>query len=196
VLAVLVQGGRADRSELAAGEHRLEEVAGVHRPLGGAGTHDRVQLVDERDDLALAVGDLLQDGLEPLLELASVLGAGEHRAQVERDQSLPLERLGDVTSHDPLREPLDDRGLPDAGLPDQYGVVLGASREHLDRSADLFVAADHGIELALGRLLGEIAPVPLEALVLVLGVLRRHPVSTADLREGGQGRSAIETGIR
>ena len=53
VLAVLVERGGADRAELAAREHRLQHVAGVHGALGGAGADDRVQLVDERDDLAL-----------------------------------------------------------------------------------------------------------------------------------------------
>ena len=53
VLAVLVERGRADHPQLAAGEHRLEHVARVHRGLAGrAGTDDGVQLVDERDDLA------------------------------------------------------------------------------------------------------------------------------------------------
>ena len=51
VLAVLVERRRADRAELAAREHRLQHVAGVHRALGRAGTDDRVELVDERDDL-------------------------------------------------------------------------------------------------------------------------------------------------
>ena len=56
VLAVLVERGRADRAQLPAREHRLEHVAGVHRALGGARADDRVQLVDEDDDLALGVG--------------------------------------------------------------------------------------------------------------------------------------------
>ena len=37
VLAVLVERGGADHAQLAAGEHRLEHVAGVHRALGRAG---------------------------------------------------------------------------------------------------------------------------------------------------------------
>ena len=46
VLAVLVQRGRTDQPQLAAGQHRLEHVAGVHGAVaGGAGTDDRVQLV-------------------------------------------------------------------------------------------------------------------------------------------------------
>ena len=52
VLAELVERGRPDRAELAAGEHRLEQVRGVDRALGRAGADDRVQLVDEEDDLA------------------------------------------------------------------------------------------------------------------------------------------------
>jgi len=52
VLAVLVQRGGADAVKLAAGEHGLEEIAGVHGALGGAGADDGMELVDEKDDLA------------------------------------------------------------------------------------------------------------------------------------------------
>ena len=59
----------------------LSRLRGVHRALGRAGADDGVQLVDEQDDLALGVLDLLEDGLEPLLELAAELGAGDQRAR-------------------------------------------------------------------------------------------------------------------
>ena len=49
VLAVLVERGRADALELAAGERRLEDVGGVDRAFGGAGADQHVQLVDEQD---------------------------------------------------------------------------------------------------------------------------------------------------
>ena len=55
-------------------------------PSAAPAPDDRVQLVDERDDLALGVGDLLEHGLQPLLELAAVLGPGHHGAEVERDR--------------------------------------------------------------------------------------------------------------
>ena len=186
VLAVLVERGGADRPQLAAGEHRLQHVAGVHRALGRTGADDRVQLVDERDDLALGVGDLLQHGLEPLLELAAVLRAGDHGAEVERDQPLVLQRGGHVAVDDPLGESLDDRGLADAGLADQHRVVLRAAREHLDRAADLLVPADHRVELAGARRLGQVPPVLLERLERVLRVLARDALTSADLREGGE----------
>ena len=114
--------------------------------------------------------DLLEHGLQAVLELAAVLGAGDQRAEVEGDHALVLERLGDVALDDALREALDDRGLADAGLADQDRVVLGAAREHLDDAADLVVAADHRVELALAGELGQVAAVLLERLVAVLGV--------------------------
>ena len=132
VLAVLVERGGADHAQLAAGEHGLDHVAGVHRALGAAGADDRVQLVDERDHFAGGVGDLLQHRLEPLLELAPVLRAGEHRADVERDQALALEAFRDVAVGDAPGQTLDDGGLADAGLTDEHRVVLGAPRQDLD----------------------------------------------------------------
>ena len=99
--------------------------------------------------LALGLGDLLEHRLEPVLELAAVLGAGDQRADVERDHAPVAQRLGHVARHDALGEALDDGGLADAGLADQHGVVLGAPGEHLDHAPDLVVAADHRVELAL-----------------------------------------------
>ena len=92
VLAVLVERGRADALELAARERGLEDVGGVHRALGGAGADDRVQLVDEEDDVPGAL-DLVHHGLDALLELAAVLGAGDHEREVEGDDLLVEEDL-------------------------------------------------------------------------------------------------------
>ncbi len=50
ILAVLVERGRADAVQLAASQHRLEEVAGIHAALGLARADDGVQLIDEQQD--------------------------------------------------------------------------------------------------------------------------------------------------
>ena len=119
------------------------------------------------------VGDLLEHGLQALLELAAILRAGDQRAHVERDDPLVLQPFGHVAADDALREAFDDGGLADAGLADQHRVVLGAARQHLDDAADLLVAADHRIELALARQLGQVAAVALERLVGAFRVLDR-----------------------
>ena len=188
--SVLVERRRADRAQLAAREHRLQQVARGDGALRRPCADDRVQLVDEEDDLPLARGDLLEDGLEPLLELAAVLRAGDERADVERPDALALEARRDVARDDALREPLGDRGLADARLADQHRVVLRAAREHLDRAPDLLVAADHGVELPGLRERGEVAAVLLERLVGALGVLRRDALAAAHLLERGEERLA------
>ncbi len=83
-----------------------------------------------------------------------------------------------------LREALDYRRLAHAGLSDEHRVVLGTAREDLDHTADLVVTPDDRIELALPREFGEVAPVALERLVLLLGVLRGYAVAAADRLQG------------
>ena len=143
-----------------------------------------MELVDEEDDLLSRALHFLQDRLQALLELAPELGAGDERAHVERDDPLRLESLGDVTLDDPLRQPLDDRCLPHAGLADQDGIVLRPSRENLHDAPDLVVAPDDRVELALGRELGEVAAVLLERLIRRLGIGRGDALVPPHLAEG------------
>ena len=173
VLAVLVERGRADAMQLAARQRRLEHVAGVHRAFGLAGADHGVQLVDEQDDLPFLLGEVVEHALQALLEFAAEFGARDQRAHVERQNALVLQALGHLAVDDALRQALDDRGLADAGLADQHRIVLGAPLQHLDGAADLVVAADDRIELAVAGARGQIDGVFLERLATLLGV--RHP---------------------
>ena len=107
-VAAVVVGDVAARAQHAAHrarQRRLEHVGGVDRALGAAGADQRVEFVDEEDDV-LGAADLVHDGLDALLELAAVLGAGDDRAQVEGDDALVEERAADLALDDPQREAL------------------------------------------------------------------------------------------
>ena len=171
VLAVLIERRCTDTAQLAAREHRLQQVRRVDGAFCSARAHDRVQLVDEEDQLALGVLDLLEHGLQTLFELAPVLRACEQRADVERPHALALQSLGHVAGDDALGEPLDDRRLSGAWLADQHRVVLRAARQDLNDAPDLLVASDHRVELALLRRLGQIPPELRERVVRPLGIL-------------------------
>ena len=138
-------------------------------------------LVDEQDDVALGGLNLLQHRLEPLLELAAELGAGDHGAQVERHQPLVAQRFRHIAIDDSERQPLDDRRLADAGLADQDRVVLGPARQDLDGAADLLVAADHRVELALAAELGDVASILLERVEIGFGRRAIHGAALADV---------------
>src|SRR4030095_13292735 len=84
-----------------AGFSRLD--ASSRAPESGAGADDRVDLVDEQDRLRV-LGELLQDRLQTLLEIAAVLGAGEQRAHVEREDLELLQELGHRGFVDAARE--------------------------------------------------------------------------------------------
>ena len=134
--------------EASAGLSRFD--ASIERAGGRAGADDGVDLVDEED----GVRGLLHardDALEPLLELAAELGAGEQRAHVERVDRRLLEDGGHLLLVDAQREPLDDGGLADARLADEERVVLAPPAEDLDRALDLGVAADERVDAALPR---------------------------------------------
>ena len=174
--------------QLAARQRRLQEVRSVHRAVGFAGADDGVHLVDEQDVGAGRRRDFLQHGFEPLLELATVFRAGDQRAHVEREKLLVFQAFRHVAVDDAQRQAFNDRGLADARLADQDRIVLGAPRQHLDGAADFFVAADHRIELAVARGLGEIARIFLQRLI---GVFGRCRVGCAPLAQGLDGRVEV-----
>ena len=146
--------------ELAASEHGLQEIAGIHgRTLGFTGTDNVMKLVDEKDDAAFGFLHGFENRFETLFELAAVFGTGDERTHIERNDSLFLQAFRYVTAHDALRQPFSDGGLADAGLTDEHGIVLPAPGKDLDHTTDLVVATDHGVELSRRRELGQIAPV-------------------------------------
>ena len=93
VFAIFVERGRADALHLAAAESAgLMMLRGVHRAFGRTGADDGVQLVNEQDDV-LRAADFVHHRLDALLELAAILGAGDHQRQVERDDALVAQQF-------------------------------------------------------------------------------------------------------
>jgi hypothetical protein len=123
VLAVLVERGGADGLQLTAGQHRLEDARRVDGALGGTGTDEGVDLVDEQHDVA-AGADLLEHLLEALLEVTAVAAAGHQRAEVEGVELLVLEGLGHVAATMSWARPSTTAVLPTPGSPMSTGLFL------------------------------------------------------------------------
>ena len=126
-------------------------------PSAPPAADESVQLVDEQDGV-LGPTDLVHDGLDPLLELAAVLRAGDHHGEVEHDDPAVAEQFGDVAVDDHLGQALDDRRLADAGLTQEDRVVLlPPSREDLHDPLDFILAADDRVQLGLPGQVGQVA---------------------------------------
>src|ERR1019366_3749311 len=102
VLAVFVQRRRANAVRFAASQHGLQQIARVHGALSLTRAYNRMQLVDEKNNLAVRIEHFLEYGLEALFKLAAELGAGNQRAHVERYDALVFETFGDVAPHNAL----------------------------------------------------------------------------------------------
>src|SRR5690606_37008136 len=183
VLAVFIERRRADHPQFAARQHWFEHVAGIDRAFRRTRANDGMQLIDEQDDAAIAVGDFLEHRLEAFLKLAAILRACQQAAHIERNDPLVTQPFGHVAVDDPLRQPFDDGGFTDARLADQHRVVLRAPADNLSHAANLVIAADYRVEFALTRQRGQVAPVLLKTLVGAFGVLRRNTLATANGRQ-------------
>ena len=184
VLLILIERGGTDSPQFATCQGRLEDVGGIHGTFATAGTHERVDFVDEKDDVAVGLGDLLDDALESLLKLTLVLGTSHERAHVEREELLVLQVLRHVATHDTLGESLDDGGLARTRLTYQDRVVLGSARENLQHAAYFFISAYHRVELAVARLVYEVLRILGERLVVFVGL---GIVDLLALSEGSDG---------
>ena len=185
VLLVLVQGRGPDAVQVSPGQGRLEHIGRVHGSLRSARTHQGVELVDEQNHLAVCAGDLLQDGLQALFELAPVLGTRQERAHIQRHDALALDSIGHVAGHDAVGQAFDDGGLAHTGVPDEDRVVLAPARENLHHAANLLITADDGVELSGFGFLGQIGGVLLEGFKGGLGILARDTAAPAHLSQGG-----------
>ena len=154
-----------------------------------------MHLVDKQDDV-VGFGSLLDHVLETLLKLAAILGARNEARQVERPDILVHEVLGDAAVGDLLCQALDDGRIAHAGVAQDERIVLGAARKDFHHALDFLFATDHGIELAVARLLREVGGKLLErigAAPLLLGGVRTAKERQA--RTGTTGASASKRAL-
>ena len=176
ILAVLVQRGCTDAVQLAAGQHRFEQVARVHRAVGLACADDGVQFIDEEDDLALGLLDLVQNALQAFLKLAAVFCTRDQCAHVQAEHGAVFQVLGHIAAHDTLSKALGDGGLTDTGLTDEDGVVLALTAQDADDVADLAVTADDRVQFVGASHLHKVLAVLFQRVVGILRVITRYPL--------------------
>ena len=158
VRTVFVDCRRADHLYLTAGERRLQYVRGVDRALGGSRADYSVYFIDKQDYPRI-LSDFSHDRLHTLLEFAAVFCAGDHRRYIKRDYSPTYQRFGYASLGDALGESLYNRGLSDARLADEAGIVFGSAREYLYYAFGFSLSTNDRIELAVARHSGQVATV-------------------------------------
>ena len=77
------------------------------------------------------IGQRLRDRLEPLLEVAAEPRPRQQGGGVEREHLRAGQPRRHVLFRQPRREPFGERGLADARVADEHGVVLAPPAQDL-----------------------------------------------------------------
>ncbi len=141
VLLVLIEGGSTDAAQIATCEGWLQYIGGIHSATALASAHESVNLIDEEDNLALRLCNFINYCFKSFLKLSLILSSGNQCAHVEREHLFLLQILGYVAAYDTLRQPLDNGGFAGSWLANKDWVVLGASAQDLEHTANLVVTA-------------------------------------------------------
>ena len=115
-----------------------------------------MDLIYEKDDLAVALDDFLNHPLQPFLEFSLILGPCDKGSHVQGIHEPVLEVLGHVTANNLLGYPFGNSGLAHPRLSHQDGVVLRTPAQDLEHAADFVVPADDRVEFPLGRQVVEV----------------------------------------
>ena len=174
-------------------QHGLKEISRVHRAIGLTCANEGVHLVDEKQDAPLGRFHLVEDGLKPFFEFATILRAGDERAHVQGEQGFVAEAFRDVAVNDALGEAFDDSGLTDAGFTDEHGVVLGAAGKNADDATDLLITSDDGIHFAGAGERSQVLAILGEGLIRSLGIGRGDALGTTHGLKGSEDCLAVET---
>ena len=183
VLPILVQGGCTDAVQLTSGQHRLQQVAGVHGTVCLACAYNGVQLINEQDDAAVALLDFRQHGLQTFLKFTTELGTCNQAAHVQGKDGAILQAVRHVASDDTLRQAFHYGGFTNAGLADQHRVVFRFPAQDADHVTDFAVTADDGIQLLRLGHGHQIRAVLLQGIVGIFRAVRGDPCGTPNLRK-------------
>ena len=165
----LIEGRGTDGAQLATCQGGLQDVGGIHRARRLTGSDERMNLVDEEQNLPLGGNHLLHHGLQSLLKLALILRTRNERTHIKRINRLRADIFRHIPVDDTAGYSLGNGRLTDTRLTHQDGVVLRATRENLQDATNLLITPDNGVEFALSCLLIEVDGILAERIPLLRG---------------------------
>ena len=140
----------------------LQHIAGIHGTFGFTGTHHGVHFIDKNDGLSFVLCELFEYGLQAFFKFTAILGTCQQGGHIKRQYAFVFQTLRHFTIDDTLRQTFHDRGLANAGLANQHGIILAPTLQYLNRTANFVIATNDGIQLALSGALGQIKRVLLQ----------------------------------
>ena len=168
---VLIQCCSTDTVQLTTSQHRFQHIACIQSAICLTGTNNGMQLINEQNDLSIAVLHIIQYGFQTFLKFTSVFCAGYQCTHIQCKNLLILQSLRYITFYNTLCQPFHHGGLTDTGFTDQYRVVLRFTGQDTYHVTDLTVSSDDRIQLLVSRFLHQILTVFFQSIISSLRIV-------------------------
>src|SRR5690606_36966515 len=114
----------------------FQDVRGIQRSFGRTGADKRVKFVDKYNEFFI-FAKLVHYLFQPFFELPAIFRARDYQRKIERKYAFCLKKTRNAPVNYALCEPFDNGGFPNAGLADQYRIVLRSAAKNFDEPFDL-----------------------------------------------------------
>ena len=174
VLTIFIQRCRANTVEFAPGQHRLQQISGIHCAIRFSGTYNGMEFVYEQNDAAFTFLDFIQDSLQTLLKFAPVLCAGNQCAQIQGKDLSIFQIIRNISSDNSQSKTFCNGSFSDTRFPDQNRIILGLSGKNPDHIPDFRIPADNRIQFSGTCTFYQILSVFCEHIIGFLRILIRY----------------------
>ena len=145
IFPIFRKGSGTDDLHFSPRQGGLDDIGGIYGTLCRARADDGVDLVDKNDDIGILL-NLCEDAFQPFLKFSAVFRARDHACEVQGDDGLVAQDLGNVSVGDPLCQALRHGGLSNPRLTDEAGVVFRSSRQDLNDALGLLIPPDDRVD--------------------------------------------------
>ncbi len=162
ILLVFRPSSSGDGAQFAARQSGLEQISGVILSRGSTRADHGVCFIHKQNHRRGRRLGFFNQCLQPILKLALDSRARLQQRKIERQNLHIAQRRWNIALSHPSREAFHDGRLADSCLSCENRIVLAPPHQNVDHLANLRIAAQHRIHLALPALLGEIYREPLQ----------------------------------
>ena len=158
MFSIFVQRRGANAVQFTASQRRLDHIASTNRTFSSARTNYRVHFIDKDDDIVV-LAQFFKNTLDALLKLTTEHGAGNHTANIQRNDTLTAQRRRNIALVNTTGQTLDDCRLTNAWLTDQHRIVLLTASKDRNHTAQFTLSPGSRVQLALSSFGSEITPI-------------------------------------
>ena len=180
---VFIKSCGTDTVELTSCKHRLKKVSGVHGTIGFSGAYYGVKLIDEHKYLSVGLLNFIENCLESLLKLTSVLCTCHKGTHVKGEYLLILKAFRNFACSYSLGKTFNNCGFTYTGFTDEYRVILGLSAQDPDNVSDLLISSDYGVQLLILCALYHFIAILIQGIIGALRVICGHPLISSYFRK-------------